>query len=122
MTKILFTVNAILTLPFGILALILPEPVFAGYGIVLNDGGQLIARGYAATLIGYGLIYFSMRSVSADMARPLLFASLIFNLIEAVIQGAAGLNSVALPAIWGTVAAHSVMAVLCFSAFMKTKT
>jgi len=122
MSKILFTINAILTLPFGIIALFFPEAVFEGFGIVLNDGGQLIARGYAATLIGFGLLFFLFRNESkSEFIKPLLLSALIFNSIEAIIQGIAGINSVALPVIWGTVVAHSIMAILCYAGMMKTK-
>lgn len=57
MTKQIFLANSLLTLPFGIIALAIPGEIFSAFGITLDTGGQLIARGYAATLVGYGLVF-----------------------------------------------------------------
>jgi hypothetical protein len=113
MKKFILIANAVLTLPFGIAALISPVAVFSGFGIPLDPGAQLIARGYAATCIGYGLIFLLLQgSQDNTVARALILASLFFNAIEAVIQGMAGAAGVANAPIWITVAAHTVIALL----------
>ncbi len=120
MTKILFIINAILTLPFGVLALIAPGPVFAGFGVGLDAGGQLIARGYAATLVAYGLIYLLVRgNAEQDVKKVLLIAAAVFNLIEAVIQGLAGADGIASSMIWGNVVTHAVVSVACLWAWRR---
>ncbi len=45
----------------------------------------------------------------------------LFNAIEAVIQGIAGVRGVAAPVIFGNVAIHAVVAVLCAFAFLGHK-
>lgn len=120
MNKFLFIANAVLTLPFGIAALIAPVAVFAGFGIALDPGAQLIARGYAATCIGYGCIFLLLRkNKSAEVTKALLSGSILFNLIETLIQGMAGMTGTASPGIWGTVLAHAVMTLLSVVAFLK---
>lgn len=122
MEKFIRIANAVLTLPFGIAALAAPAPVFAGFGVALDAGGQLIARGYAATCIGYGAVFLLSRA-NADPAlgKALLIGSLLFNGIETAIQGMAGAAGTALPAIWGTVIAHAVMTVLSGVALAKAR-
>jgi hypothetical protein len=120
MYKFLFIANAVLTLPFGIAGLIAPVAVFSGFGIALDPGAQLIARGYAATSIGYGIIFLFLRENSnPTVSKALLSASILFNLIEALIQGIGGTAGTASPAIWGTVSAHAIMTLLGILAFLK---
>jgi hypothetical protein len=120
MNKFLFIANAVLTLPFGVAGLIAPVAVFAGFGIALDSGAQLIARGYAATSIGYGCIYFLLRDNSdSGVIKALLLASLLFNLIETVIQSMGGAMGIASPAVWGTVLAHAIMSLFSAWAFLK---
>ena len=113
MKKTIFLANAILSLPFGVIGLAAPGPLFANFGVSLDTGGQLIARGYAATLIGYGLLFFLLRNASdTPVVKALLIASVAFNLIEAIIQGVAGMNGVTTSIIWGNVVVHGIFAVL----------
>ncbi|MCJ7468414.1 MAG: hypothetical protein MUO53_17175 [Maribacter sp.] len=116
----LFLGNSIVTLPFGILALLKPAAMFSTFGIPLDVGGQLIARGYGATLVGYGLIFLLMRNtIDAGMGKSLLFASFVFNLLEAVIQLAGVVEGTAVSLIWGTILIHVLFAML--SAFWLLK-
>lgn len=120
MIKILFVINLLLTLPFGLIALIIPATIFAGFGVNLDAGGQLIARGYSATLIGYGLLFYFLRnSEDVSVRKSLLFSAFTFNLIEAVIQGLAGFSAITSSMIWGNVVAHSVVAILCFYSYFS---
>jgi len=110
----------VLTLPFGIAALIAPAAVFSGFGIVPDAGAQLIARGYAATCIGYGTIFLLLRkNGDPAVAKALLAGSLLFNLIETLIQGMGGATGTASPGIWGTVTAHGIMTLLSALALLK---
>ncbi len=120
MTKALFYINAVLTFPFGVAALAAPAAVFAQFGVRLDAAGQLIARGYAATLLGYGLVLFLMRSTTdRPTAAAFLLSMVVFNTVEAVIQGVAGVQAVAAPIIFGNVALHGVVALACLVAWRK---
>lgn len=111
--KSLFVLNALLTFPFGVLALAAPAPLFAGFGIQLDAGGELIARGYGATLVAYGLVlYLERQSRDRRTVRAFLLSMALFNAIETVIQGVAGVQGIAAPMIFGTVTIHAVVTVL----------
>ena len=114
MVKALFILNALLTFPFGVLALAVPSALFAHFGLQLNASGELVARGYGATLVAYGVVlYLAPQATDPRSTRPLLLSTVLFNVIEAVIQGIAGARGVAATVIFGSVAIHAVVAVLC---------
>ena len=120
MRRLFFTLNAALTLPFGVLGLVAPCPLFAPFDISLDASGELIARGYAATLFGFGLLYWVLRKTTDRMvARAMLGAGLSFNAIEVLIQTQAALSGVAAGVIWVTVGAHAAMILLCVAAFAR---
>jgi hypothetical protein len=122
MTRVLFLVNALLTLPFGLVALFAPAAIFAGFGLTLDPGGALVARGYAATCLGYGVVFLLLRKTTEPaVTRALLAAAVIFNLVETVIQGTAAQAGTAQPVIWVTVGAHALTASLCAVALVQTR-
>jgi hypothetical protein len=111
--KSLFILNALLTFPFGVLALAAPAGLFAQFGLQLDAAGELIARGYGATLVAYGVVlYLERQSADRRTVRSFLLSMVLFNSIEAVIQGIAGVQGIAATMIFGTVAIHVVVAVL----------
>jgi hypothetical protein len=118
--KRLLIVNVLLTLPFGVVALAAPAAVFAQFGLHLDAGAALIARGYAATLVAYGVVLqFGRRSADPRMVRAFLVSILLFNAIEAIIQGTAGAQGIAAAMIFATVAIHAVVAVLSVIALSR---
>jgi hypothetical protein len=118
--KGLFIVNALLTFPFGVLALAAPVALFAQFGLRLDAAAELIARGYGATLVAYGVVLFLERqSADGRTVRAFLLSMALFNSIEAVIQGVAGTQGVAAVMIFGNVAIHAVVAVLSFIALSR---
>jgi hypothetical protein len=120
MDKLLLIVNTLLTLPFGIAALAAPVQVFAQFGLKLDFGGALIARGYAATLIGYGLVLWLLRNTTeTTVVKPLLISLVAFNAIEAVIQGVAGAEGIASPVIFTNVVLHGLVCGACAYAYFK---
>ena len=120
MVKALFIVNALLTFPFGVLALAAPAALFAQFGLRLDAAAALIARGYGATLVAYGVVLFLERqSTDGRTVRAFLLSMVLFNAIEAVIQGIAGTQGVAAAIIFANVAIHAVVAVLSVIALSR---
>jgi hypothetical protein len=118
--KSLFILNALLTFPFGVLPLATPATLFAQFGLQLDAAGQLIARGYGATLVAYGaVLYLFRQSADGRTVRPFLLSMVLFNSIEAVIQGSAGVQGIAAKVIFGNVAIHAAVAVLSVIAFSR---
>lgn len=120
MVKPLLIVNTLLTLPFGVAALAAPAEVFAQFGLKLDPGGSLIARGYSATLVGYGLVLWLLRHTGErNVIKPLLLSLVAFNGIEAVIQGVAGAQGLALPIIFANAGLHGLVCGACLFAYLK---
>ena len=123
MVKSLFILNALLTFPFGVLALAAPAALFAQFGLQLDAAGELIARGYGATLVAYGVVlYLERQSADRRTVRPFLLSMVLFNSIETVIQGIAGVQGIAATMIFGNVAIHAAVAVLSVSALSRQQT
>ncbi|MGE0484942.1 MAG: hypothetical protein AB7Q81_12445 [Gammaproteobacteria bacterium] len=107
MIKMLVRANLLLTLPFGVAALVNPEPLFLQFGVALSAPGALVARGYAATLIGYGILLWGVREVvDPDVLPALLLSIVLFNGLEAAVQAIAAVQGVAAGAIYLNVAIH----------------
>ena len=120
MVKSLFILNALLTLPFGVLALAAPAALFAQFGLQLDAAGELIARGYGATLVAYGVVlYLERQSADHRTVRSFLLSMVLFNSIETVIQGIAGVQGIAATLIFGNVAIHAAVAVLSVIALSR---
>jgi hypothetical protein len=122
MVKFLFLLNTLLTLPLGIIALASPGVLFAQFGLQLDAAGTLIARGYAATLVGYGLALLLLRNTEDPRtAQVLLWSLVLFNAIESAIQGIAGIQGVAQPIILADAALHGIVSILCVAAALRLK-
>lgn len=113
MYKFLAIVNAAIVLSFAASALVAPEVIFALFGIRLNGFGAVVARGYAAALIGYGLMMWFVRNVEAmDMRQQVLLTGFIVNGAEVFIQLFARLNGLAERVIWLSVFMHACLALM----------
>ena len=122
MTKTILIISVLQTFPFGIGAILVPGKLFAQFGVGLDPGGELIARGYGATLIGFGWVLWGLRSVQLPaMQKWLMIGLVLFNAIEAAIQCAAGLAETAQPIIFGNVGLHAAMAVASLVAILRIR-
>jgi hypothetical protein len=120
MLKLLLTISALQTLPFGIGAMLAPGALFNQFGVSLNSSGELIARGYGATLIGYGITLWGLRaSRSIASERYTCVGLALFNATEAFIQFHAGFSGEAHPIIFGNAGLHAVLAVASAGMLMK---
>lgn len=110
MLRALLTISAVQTLPFGIAAVLTPDKVFEQFGVTLDTAGELIARGYGASLIGFGITLWGLRSSQSTASQRYVCAGLsCFNAIEAFIQLEAGMRGTAQPVIFGNVALNGVL-------------
>lgn len=112
MLKAVFLLNAILVLPFGVIAMVSPGGAFQAFGIALDPAAYPVVRGYAAACLGYGLIMLLLRDVKDNgTAFALLVGSLVFNALEVAIQLPIGFGGAG-PAIWGTIIGHGIAAAM----------
>ena len=120
MLKAVLLLNAVLVLPFGVIAMVSPGGAFQAFGIALDPVAYPVVRGYAATCLGYGLVMLLLRDVrDHGTAFALLVGSLVFNALEVAIQLPLPLAGSAGPAIWGTIIGHGIAAVMSFAALVR---
>jgi len=113
MFRIVCILNVFLVLPFAVSALVTPEVTFASFGLALGAEGVVVARGYGAAAMGWGLACALLSGSRApEVVRGLMIASLAFNLAEVLVQVPVALSGIASAMIWGTIGAHAVLAAL----------
>jgi hypothetical protein len=59
------------------------------------------------------------QAADGRIVKAFLLSMAVFNLIETIIQGVAGATGIAATTIFGTVAIHAVVAVLCVIVWSK---
>ena len=111
----LLAINAVLAMFFGIAFTLAPALSLARYGVELPAAGLQVTRQFGATLIGYGIITWLMRSADAGAQRSVAIGltvvtglGTLFSLWSVVtgIVNALGWSSVA---IYGLLCAGYVM-------------
>ena len=104
---------------FGVALLVATVPFLAIYDVELNPGGALIARILGAALTAYAVLYWTLRpgvsgslraALFTDGLRPVLFASLVYNLLGIVISTHAVLTGLANAVGWSVVLLHLCLA------------
>jgi hypothetical protein len=120
MRKIVHVFNAVLTIPFGVGAYILPRDMFAPFGFALDQTGVMLTKGYASTALGYGLVFWFTRGVTdPSISRGLMLASLAFNAMEAAVQLPLAIHGLAKAPIWVTAGSHTVLVLLSLWALLR---
>ncbi len=113
MLKLVFWLNAVLLLPFGLAAIIAPEFVFSNFGMTIDAAGAGIARGYASLALGLGVIFLLLRNaIGRAVTVPLLLGSLVFNGAEVLVQVPIYFQGLANGMIWSTILGHCLGLVL----------
>jgi uncharacterized protein YjeT (DUF2065 family) len=83
--KTFLTVAAAIGAVFGLGFLLAPAQFFAPFGVVLNSGGELIARIFGLAALAIALIYWWVRNETGGTAlRAVLRASALYNAASAV--------------------------------------
>jgi hypothetical protein len=118
--KIMFLVNATLTLPVGIFALFFPLITFSVLGISLAEGSAVIARLYGLTLISYGLIFaFFQNSKDSTTVRSIFISAAVFQLLLALVLGMAAAQGSVSSVAWWLLILHTLVAVLCAYSYLS---
>jgi hypothetical protein len=73
---------------FGFSLLIAPNPFLTLFGCPLDMHGALVARTFAASLLGSAAMHMGLRTVplTTTVWRPVLVSNIIFNGISAIIM------------------------------------
>jgi hypothetical protein len=109
--------NACLVLPFALACLAAPKFVFEQFGIAVEGAATGVARGYAATALGWGITAFLMRNVADVSARwAFLLGSIAFNTAEIALQVPMYFQGLANKTILMTIFGHAACAALSIAA------
>ena len=119
--SVLFIITAIIAIVFGVVFVIIPEPMYSLYGIesnmMLNYMGQL----FGAALIVVGLIAWGSRNAAdSDARRAIIFSFFIGDTIGFVIALIGQVNQVVNSLGWTTVVIYFLLA-LGFAIFQFSK-
>ena len=108
-------INAILCIGYGLSLLIFPAKFVEPYGIILNDHGILMARGYGTILCEVGIIFWFNRNIpgSERIWRIILSASLFYNVVMTAVQIIAITNGVVNSFTWTTVVFQTIVGAFC---------
>ena len=109
--SILFTINAIVAVVFG-LALVLVAATFMSlYGITLSPGGLIIARLFGAALLGYAVLtWFARDAKDSDARRAIVLALFIGDVVGFIVALLGQLSGAVNTLGWSTVAIYLLLA------------
>jgi hypothetical protein len=94
-----------------------PKFVFEQFGIAIEGAATGVARGYAATALGWGITAFLMRNVADRPARrAFLLGAIAFNAAEVALQVPMYFQGLTNATILITIFGHAVCAALSIAA------
>ena len=118
--KTLLTINATLAMISGFAFILMPSQLLASYGIQLSLMGEVIYQFWGATLLGLGLLTWSVRPIKAPAFQKKIALNLSvingLSCILAVRGHTAGANAWG----WSTVVVYMLMATGFGYFFLKT--
>ncbi|MBK8501184.1 MAG: hypothetical protein IPL46_02685 [Saprospiraceae bacterium] len=98
---------------FGMGLLIVPVEFMAQYGVTLDENGVLIARVLGSALSAFAILFYLNRkiAVSEKSQYNLVFASMIYNIVDTPIVLLATLHGTMNSMGWMPVGIHVLLAV-----------
>ena len=110
--NVLFIINAIVAIVFGVAFVLIPAKVYSMYAIESGAGLDYMGQLFGAALIGYGLIAWLVRKAAdSDSRRAIILAFFIASGIGFIIALIGQLNDVIGSLGWLTVAIYLLLAI-----------
>lgn len=110
--KIFLTIVAVIFVVLGIGFLVMPVQITAMHGITLNAGSALLTRVLGSSLLGFGLIYWWSRNSAPSAALTgVLWASVVYNAIDALVSLQGMLAGTANALGWSFVVLHTLLTI-----------
>lgn len=105
----LMVVKAVVCLGFGILLLAMPGPLMSLYGVTLDEGGNLMARLYGASLLGnLMLTWFSRNDPGSEALRAAVLGLFVYDAVGLIVALIAVFSGVMNALGWSVVAIYLV--------------
>ncbi len=109
--KMVFTVQSVFFFLAGLLLLLIPAPLFADLGVVLDAGAVGLARSFGATVIMAGVIAWTARESASSTARTaIVLGFFVGNLLMALVGAFNILTGAVGTLMWAGVAAWALLA------------
>ena len=110
--KILMIVNAIITIVFGVLFVLIPGQLASWYGILADEPMKYVGELFGAALIGFAVFTWAARNAGDSEARKsIVLALFITDTIGFIIAIIAQLGNVVNQLGWLTVILYLVLAI-----------
>lgn len=110
--KILMIVNAIITIVFGVLFVLIPGQLASWYGILADEPMKYVGELFGAALIGLAVLTWTARNAGDSEARKsIVLALFITDTIGFIIAIIAQLGNVVNQLGWLTVILYLVLAI-----------
>ncbi len=107
----LFTINAIVSVLFGISFVLAPEFALSFFGVSLSPAGILIARLFGTALLGFAVLTWFARNAGDSEARQAIVMGIFVSEAAAFIVALLGQLGGVLNALgWSAVAIHLLLA------------
>ena len=119
---VLLTVNAVVSMAFGVAFVLAPAEVLAFYGVTLTPGTAVVARLFGSALVGYAVVGWLARTVANSEALQAIVTGYFFGSTVGCVVALHGVLSGATNALgWSTLAIYGLFAVV-FGVFHFRKT
>jgi hypothetical protein len=109
--SVLFIINAIVALLFGLGFVVIPATVLAAYSVVLPDAGLFIARLLGCAFLGYAIISWLVRNEagSSTAVRAVVISLWVSDLLAFAFSLTYQLQGIANSLGWLTVALYLLL-------------
>ena len=107
----LFIINAVISLVFGVAAVLAPALLMSFYGITLSPAGIVVTRLFGAALLSHcALTWLARDAPDSEARRAIVLALLIADVIGFIVALLGQLAGLANPFGWSIVAIYLLLA------------
>lgn len=114
-------VTAIVSLGYGIVALLVPATLLSVYGVELGDAQQLMGQYFGVALVSVGLVaWFNRASTDSGTQRAILLGFLVSDVVGLIVSVLGTLNNVMSAVGWSAGGIYLVLGLGCaYFLFLK---
>ncbi len=108
--KHLFTINAVISLLYGLGEVLTPAAMLTTYGFPTGPVEKLLAQYFGMALLGLGMLIWTMRNISdPKLRRGSMISLLLSNLVGVVLALTGTLGGIMSPSGWSSFAIHGLL-------------
>jgi hypothetical protein len=109
---VLLTVNAVVSMAFGLAFVLVPAEVLAFYSVTLTPGTAVVARLFGSALVGYGVVAWLARTAAhSEALRAIVTGYFVGSAVGCVVALHGVLSGASNALGWSTLAIYGLFAV-----------